>query len=88
MKQIWKRCGGHAREIGARDCLPPDSEGNDYETGLDHRAVEYGNPRRNLPPCRGIPKVPRRKPRFAQGGRNNIEKGNIKWLAPFQQAPD
>ena len=22
---------------------------------------------------------------FAQGGRNNIEKGNIKWLTPSQQ---
>ena len=51
-------------------------------TGFNRRAVEYGDPRRNLPRC-GIPNEPRRKPRFAKRDRNNIEKRKIKWPTPF-----
>jgi hypothetical protein len=56
-------------------------------TGFNRRAVEYGDPRRNLPRC-AIPNEPRRKPRFSKRDRNNIEKCKIKWLTPFQKTID
>jgi hypothetical protein len=65
-----------------------DSEGNDHETGLDLRAVEYRVIRAGT--CR-LAAESRKRLAENRALRREVEtifeKGNIKWLSPFQLTP-